>query len=332
MVQLTNGGESMIWFVLAIVFIDVVFAVFALSRINTKSKPIARLEKFFDWEEHKKERLERRFTRAGFQNITRSIGGFIVRLFLLERLRKRIEKDLERADIPVRGEEMLLFLLSSTAVLYFLTVFFTKRILLSLLIVPLGLILARLVVVAKIKKRLENVNEQLGDALDMMASSLRAGYSFNQAMETVSREMPKPINMEFKQVVRETSYGVSMDEALDKMLERVQLDDLELVVTAVKIQRQIGGNLAEILDNISGTIRQRVQLKGEVRALTAQGRLSGVIASSAPILLGVFMAINSPDHIKLLFTDSLGQKLLVIGIIGQLLGFIFIKRIIDIKF
>ncbi len=322
----------MIWFIVAIIFIDLFFVIMLASGIKSKSKPINRLEKFFDWEEHKKERAERRFSKSGFQFARRKISGFVVKLLLLERLRVRMEKDMERADIPVRGEEMLVFLLSAAAISYFLVAFFTKNLLTSLLIVPLVFLLARIIIMAKMKKRLETINEQLGDALDMMASSLRAGYSFNQAMATVGREMPLPISLEFKKVVKETSYGVSMDDSLDKMLERVTLDDLELVVTAVKIQRQIGGNLAEILDNISGTIRQRIQLKGEVSALTAQGRLSGIIASSAPIFLAVFMFINSPEHMKLLFTDSTGQKLLVLGVIGQLLGFIFIRRIINIKF
>ncbi len=322
----------MIWALLAIIFVDLVFIVIMASGARVESKPIARLEKFFKWEESKKEKREFKLNRNGIQLFVRNVGKALVRMLLLERLRVRMEHDLERADIPIRGEELLLFIFSSAAVAYFIAIFLTKNVWFSLFMAPAIFIMVRIIIGMRIKKRLETINEQLGDALDMMASSLRAGYSFNQAMETVGKEMPKPISGEFRSVVKETAYGLSMDDSLDKMLVRVPLEDLELAVTAVKIQRQIGGNLAEILDNISGTIRQRIQLKGEVRALTAQGRLSGIIASAAPIFLAVSMYLNSPENIKLLFTDSFGQRLLILGVIGQLLGFIFIRRVINIKF
>lgn len=322
----------MLWALLAIVFIDVVFLAIGISSVKIRSNPVSRLKRYFEVEEKQRDRMDLKLNRNSLQIFFRNIGSALVKIFILERLRVRLEHDLERADIPVRGEEMLLILFSATTISFLVALYITKDILKSLLVIPILIVMVRIIINNKIKKRLETINEQLGDALDMMASSLRAGYSFNQAMETVGMEMPNPIGGEFKKVTKETSYGISIDESLDKMMERLPFEDLSLVIMAVKIQRQIGGNLAEILDNISGTIRQRIQLKGEVRALTAQGKVSGVIASLAPIFFAVFMYFNSPESIMLLFTDSTGQKLLLAGVIGQLLGFFFISRIIDIKY
>lgn len=321
----------MIWVLLTIVFVDVCFAVILVDRYYRQGKPIERLKRYFIWEEEKKgHRIK--LDRTNVKRFMRSLGNAFVKLFVLERLRVRLEKDLEKADLPVRAEELMLISFVVMSGSYLILILLTKELLLSWLVIPAIVLILRMIVKTRIEKRLQVINEQLGDALDMMASSLRAGYSFNQALDTVGREMPRPINEEFQKVTKEMSYGISIDTSLKKMLERLPLDDLELVITAVVIQRQIGGNLAEILDNISGTIRERIRLKGEVRALTAQGKISGAIASLAPVFFAVFMFFNSPEHIKVLFSDDLGQRLVLLAVVGQVLGIICVRRIIDIKF
>ncbi len=136
-------------------------------------------------------------------------------------------------------------------------------------------------------QRLIRFNNQLADMLNLMVNGLRAGYSSMQAMEAVSREMPPPISDEFRRVVQELQLGLSMERALDNLLRRIPSDDLDLVVAAMNVQREVGGNLAEILDTISHTIRERVRIKGEIRVLTSQVMYSGRFLAMMPVLISL---------------------------------------------
>ena len=153
----------------------------------------------------------------------------------------------------------------------------------------LGAMLPRMYVRSQQKKRLIKFSEQLGDMLNLMVNGIRAGYSTLQAMEAVSRELPPPISDEFHRVVQEVQLGVTMETALDNLLRRIPSDDLDLVITAINVQREVGGNLAEILDTISHTIRERVRIKGEIRVLTSQMSFSGKLLAILPV--GVFVVL-----------------------------------------
>ena len=192
--------------------------------------------------------------------------------------------------------------------------------------------LFKLIVKRKISLRRKKFNSQIADALVLIASSLRSGYSFMQAIEMVSREMQPPISEEFYRVLREINLGVTTDEAMNHMAERINSVDLDLVVTAVLIQRQIGGNLTEILDNIANTIRERVKIAGHIRTLTAQGRMSGVIISLLPIALGAVITLLSPGYIMPLFTQPIGQGMIIAAVISEFIGIMLIRNIVNIKF
>ncbi len=151
------------------------------------------------------------------------------------------------------------------------------------------------------KKRVQTFNNQLGDMLNLWVNALRSGYSVLQGMETVATEMPAPIAKEFERVVQEVRLGLSVEQALDNMYQRVPSEDLDLVITAVNIQREVGGNLAEVLDSISFTIRERVRIKGEVRVLTSQGRASGWIITFLPVILSLILYAINPEYIGALF-------------------------------
>ena len=179
----------------------------------------------------------------------------------------------------------------------------------------------------KIRKRSTFFNEQLGDALEMMSGTLRAGFSLPQSLETVAQEMPDPIAKEFGKVVKELSVGMPLENALYNLLDRIYTDDLELLVTAILIQRDIGGNLAEILDNISNTIRQRINLKGEVKTLTAQGRISGLIISILPLAFTLIILLINPSYILTLFIDPIGWIMVILAVIGQIIGVLMIRHI-----
>ncbi len=181
------------------------------------------------------------------------------------------------------------------------------------------------------KKRIKLLNNQLGDAIMLLSSSLKAGYSFFQAVDTVTKEMSGPISEEFVIMQKEVNLGVSTEKALENLVQRVGSDDLEMVITAVLIQRQVGGNLSEVLDNISTTIRDRIKIKGEVRTITAQGRVSGLVLSLLPIVLGVLVYMINPSHMQVLFTNPFGIILLVYSGIMELIGIFIIRKIVRVE-
>lgn len=181
------------------------------------------------------------------------------------------------------------------------------------------------------KARLKAFGQQLPDALSIIANALRSGYSFLQAMDVVSREMPDPIAKEFNLVLRETRVNIPVEDALNNLVNRVKSADLDLVVTAVSIQRQVGGNLAEVLDKISGTIKDRVRLQGEIRTLTTQGRFSGWIVCLLPVGLAVMFQIISPGYLNPLFQNPIGWFLVFIGVVMQGIGIFMIRNMVNLE-
>ncbi|HFC09948.1 MAG TPA: secretion system protein [Chloroflexi bacterium] len=186
-------------------------------------------------------------------------------------------------------------------------------------------------------QRLRRFNSQLPDMLNLMVNGLRAGYSTLQALEAVSREMPDPISTEFRRVVREVQIGIPLEDALDNMLRRIPSDDLDLVVTAINIQREVGGNLADILETISTTIRDRVRLKGEIRVLTSQVRFSGTALAILPIALFFLIYRMNPSYMgQLIKPDNpavkpIGYCIIGTGLILIAVGYVVMNKIADIE-
>ncbi len=180
-------------------------------------------------------------------------------------------------------------------------------------------------------KRLKEFNGQLADTINLLINSIRSGYSVLQAMEAVGREMPPPVSEEFNRVVKEVQLGLPLEQALDNMLRRVPSEDLDLMITAINVQREVGGNLAEVLDAINFTIRERVRIKGEIRALTAQGRASGYLISFLPVALSGFIYLVNPSFIETLVTDPCGWIMIGVAVLGIVLGFLIIRKIVDIE-
>lgn len=186
--------------------------------------------------------------------------------------------------------------------------------------------------------RIRKFDDQLGDMLNLMTNGLRAGYSTMQAMEAVSRELPAPISEEFRRVVQEIQIGIPMERALENVLRRIPSEDLDFVVTAINVQREVGGNLSEILDTISFTIRERVRIKGEIRVMTANVRASGAILSMIPLGLALALWFISPDYIGTFFApnDVVPQPAcgivavaVIVGMISA--GYFVMMKIADIE-
>ncbi|MCS7306141.1 MAG: type II secretion system F family protein [Thermoguttaceae bacterium] len=202
-------------------------------------------------------------------------------------------------------------------------------------LIPVGLVaggsLPMLWILWRRKQRLKQFAQQLPDAMEMLARALRAGQSLAAGFQLIASEMPPPIGKEFGRVFEEQNLGIPMEESLREMTERVPNLDLKFFATAVILQRQTGGDLAEILDKIGRLIRERFQLWGQVQALTAEGRLSGVVLLALPILLFFAVYHLNRDYVMVLFTDPMGKKMLAGAIGMQLLGALVIKKIVNIQ-
>lgn len=237
-----------------------------------------------------------------------------------------------QAGSQLRGSEFFVIVMASV-VFFSLTLFvFLGRTVIALLIgLIIGYLLPMLILNVKIDKWTKSFNAQLSDALALISNSLRTGYSFMQSLEMVAREMPDPLSAEFERVLIEMNLGVPTEDALNNMAKRIRSDDLDLMVTAVLIQRQIGGNLSEILDNIATTIRSRVKIKGEIKTITAQGRISGLVIGILPIALGVMIYIINPQYLSVLFHHPIGRVMLAGAACSMLIGILIIRKIVNIE-
>ncbi len=246
----------------------------------------------------------------------------------------RISRDLARADLKFKVGEYIALIFIAVVVMGALLWFVGGRNPISFLIgAVVGFLAPGFYVRQQQAKRLNKFNDQLSDMLNLMVNGLRAGYSTMQAMEAVSKELPTPICDEFRRVVQEMQIGIPMETALDNLLRRIPSDDLDFVVTAINVQREVGGNLSEILDTISFTIRERVKIKGEIRVMTAQVRTSGTVLSMIPLFLTLILWFLNPKYL-MTFMDA-GPICAGIAIAAVLIlifmGYFIMMRIADIE-
>lgn len=251
--------------------------------------------------------------------------------FTPQRWRTKLDRELIQGDIPLRGGEFLVIQELAAFMLFLVGILLTRSLSVSLLFLGVGVLLPHLYLAKAKKKKRKQFDNQLADSLLILANSLHAGFSLLQAMEMVGQEMPNPIAGEFKITLREMTFGAPTETALTNLAERVGSDDLDLLVTAVLIQRQVGGNLAEVLINIHSTIADRIRIQQELKTLTAQGRMSGYIIGALPFGIAGILSIINPSYLKLLFTTSLGLAMLFMGLTSQLIGFFIIHKIISVK-
>lgn len=251
---------------------------------------------------------------------------------LIQKVHRSSSLDLKmlQAGLPILGSEFLIIELVAAIIAFVFAGLLTMQLpvaILAFLFMPL---VGWMLIQMKIRKRRKDFVNQLGDMLSMVASALRAGFSFVQAVEIVSKEMAAPMSVEISKLIREINVGVPMETALEDINRRVECPEFELITTAVLIQRQVGGNLAQILDNISDTINERIRMKREVLALTAQGRMSAVVLALLPIALAAFLFSVHHDYFDPLLESPMGKVAIGIALLMELLGYLVIKRIVDI--
>jgi tight adherence protein B len=195
----------------------------------------------------------------------------------------------------------------------------------------IGYMLPAFYVTFRRRQRSGAFEQQLVDALGLLAGGLRAGYSFLQGAEAVVRELPPPIQEEFGLVLEDLRVGVSVEEAMTALAQRVPSEEVDMLVTSILVQRTSGGNLAEILDTIAYTIRERLRIRREIQTLTAQERMSSYVVGALPIVAFVFLTFSNPGYLDMLFGTTLGRVLLGGAVVLEVIGFYIIRRIIDIK-
>lgn len=242
-------------------------------------------------------------------------------------------QQLARADIKLTVAEYAALHLISPVVFFGAGYFILFRgdLIMSIISGFVGFFFPRLYVSRATSQRLIRFEQQLPDTLGLWVNALRSGFSVLQAMEAISRDAPEPTATEFKRVVQEVQLGIDVEDALGHLLSRVESDDLDLVVTAVNIQREVGGNLAEILETIGHTIRERIKLKGEIRVLTAQGRITGYLISGLPIVVALFLSVIQPGFMNPMFENRLcGWPMIGIGLALIGMGMAAIQKIVNI--
>ncbi len=255
-----------------------------------------------------------------------------------------LARDLARADLKLKPSEFLMIwggAIVGVPLLFLLLGFVLPALqspLMLLIGALIGFLLPRLWLSRRKASRLNAFNKALPDTITLIANALRAGSSFLQAVELVVRESRPPISTEFARVIREVNLGLPFEQAMDNMVRRVRSDDLELMATAISIQHTVGGNLAEILDSIAFTIRERVRIKGEIRTLTAQQRLSGYVVAGLPFALSAFLFVVAPKFFDPMFDKDVsvlglpaGIIILAMGGVAMFIGFMLIRRIVDIE-
>ncbi len=260
----------------------------------------------------------------------------------------RISRDLARANLKFTVSEFLalrfISIIIGTAIGYLVAYLrgFNPPYLMMGIGVLVGFLVPSFLLRRAKGKRLRDFNNLLGDTITLLANSLRSGYSLLQSMDMVAKESPPPVSEEFHRVVQEVGLGLSSQDALDNLYRRVPSDDLDLLITAINIQHEVGGNLAQILDTIGHTIRERVRIKGEIRVLVAQQRISGYVVAALPFILGVVLTFITPDYMGELFKIGLppflapqGQEgwicMPICAVILMAIGFVIIQRIVNIE-
>lgn len=278
------------------------------------------------------DREEKRFKK---EERATPIGDWVNERMAKSKWGSSISQDLARADIKMKPGEyialIIIMILFSGSLAYF---FGGRNIIFTLLGVFAGYWLPRFYVRRLQNQRLNNFNNQLADMLNLMVNGLRAGYSTMQAMEAVSKEMPLPISDEFRRVVQEMQIGIPMGPALENLYRRVPSDDLDLIIAAINVQREVGGNLAEILDTISYTIRERVRIKGEIRVLTSQVVYSGRFLALMPFFIAIILWLVNRPYMMQFFNPStriFGIAMLVIGALMIASGYYVMMRIANIE-
>lgn len=293
-----------------------------------KKKAIDKL-KYFDNDHAMEEKMEK--SKKSKNTALKSLSSLVPSSKLDKNKTKKLETELIKADLPMSVSEFYVVAMFFSIIIALIGYLISSSVIFTLFVFFIGWNIPKFYVANKRNERIKAFDNQLNDGITIISNSLKAGYSFLQAVAVVAEEMPDPFAREFKKLLKEMSLGLSEEEAFKNLINRMDSEDLKLIVNAIVIQKDIGGNLSEVLDNISETIRDRQKIKNELKALTAQGKLSGIIVAALPVFLGVVIFLLNREYVSVLFTTNIGLFLLFSSVISEILGFMMIRKIVDIK-
>lgn len=319
----------------ALVFLLIASIIYLLVRIKRgkSNAPVTvsdKLRPYIDREFIKEVRDAEDRTKDEFKLIKRA-GDFIGRAGFLQEYRERMGIKLLQAGLHIKPQEFIVINIFVTLISGGLFFIVSQMAIVGIIGFVCGFFAPHLFLILKKSGRIADFNNQMVDGLALMSNSLKAGYGFMQAVQLLAEESPNPLGEEFARVVRENALGLPLEDALEGLTKRIESDDLDLCITAVLIQRQIGGNLSEILDSIAFTIRERIRLKGQIKTLTAQGRLGGLVIALLPLALGIVFSILQTEMMDMFIHSTLGKILIGVGIFMQGLGAYAIKKTIEIE-
>jgi len=238
---------------------------------------------------------------------------------------------LERAGIPLRVGEYMTIRFALAFILLLVTFMLTRNVLIALPMAPIGYFLPRWYVGSRRRHRQAKINGQLEEMLNLVSNSMKSGYGLMQSFEYASRQLGPPLADEIKRMIQEANLGAGAEAAIEALAERIASADMEMVVTAITIQKSVGGNLAQTLDNVAYTMRERDRIRGEISTLTSQQRMTGFIIGGLPIFVGGIMFAINPDYMLPLFTDTVGKVLLLMAVGMEALGIVLIRSLLSFE-
>jgi tight adherence protein B len=294
-------------------------SIFLLGK-NEKISPIDRINPT-------QNEMEQEIQKTEYKGWIKGAASFLPK----SKKESNLDKYILQSDTKYNKEEITIVKILLSTALSFLIFSITKSFFLTLPLFILIWFSPNLYLKNKVKKKTDEFNSQIADGLLIVTNALKAGYSFLQAVALVSKEMQGPFAKEFSRLLKEMSFGLSIDESFRNMLKRVESEDLQLVINAILIQKDVGGNLSEVIDKIIETIRERQRIKNEVKTLTAQGRLSGTLIAVLPFVLAIFLYLINREYLLTLISNPLGVIMIVYGGISQLIGFVFIRKITNVE-
>ncbi len=316
----------MFFFVFCFLLIVSLFYYFILSdkRIERRIDYYLDIDKRNKKVKNQKEKLN--INKSGLKRINE-----IIREKLSSLNQEKTELMLRSAGVHLNPEEYIMLKWLLATIIGGMIYFIVNNLILLILGGVIGYLTPKIWIKRKIRIRIFKFNEGLPDMITTIIGSLRSGYSFPQALKVVAEECESPIREEVKILLKEMSYGVIMEDALNNLSIRMPSNDLEIMIQAVLIQRQVGGNLAEVLETIVKTIRERIRIQRQVQTLTSQGRLSGRVIGSLPIILGFMIYLINPEYMQSLFENTLGIIMISVGITSGIIGFILINKLTKIE-
>ncbi|MDG5788467.1 type II secretion system F family protein [Evansella sp. AB-P1] len=318
------------FFLLMLIF-TILFAAIQFLVFKRKNRFEKRVEKYLPRQGERNEQVKHQNT--GKKSPKNAFKGFIIKiskLFVGKKVALKWKQKLDQANVPIKPEEFIAYRFTF-CIIGLLLGFIFQQFLFAFLLVFVGFLLPAAYVDRRIRVRLVLSEKQLPQALGTMSSAMKSGFSFIQAMQLVGKEIPDPLGTEFMRTIRQINLGVTMEDAFKQLLDRLPNQDMELMVNAILIQRTTGGNLTDILEVMQETLRERVRFREELKALTAQGKMSAIVISLLPLGIAFLLNLMDPTYFLPMFQHPLGLVLLIAGVFSGIMGWVMIQKIVKIE-